>query len=312
MAKYPDFLKAGDEVRIISPAGNIDPAFIDGAKSRLVSWGYRPTEGMFTRSVHGRFAGNELERCTDLQQALDDPNVKAILCSRGGYGLAQIIDKVDFTRFTQNPKWIVGFSDITILHEAVLKTGYISIHGAMAKHLSELPNNSQSIILLDEILRGKLPTYKVINDSNNRHGKVKGKLIGGNLTVFQGMRATSFEPSFKGAILFIEDVGEKPYQIDRMMQNLRVSGALSQLSGLIVGQFTETEEDPDMLATIYEIIAHAAKDYTFPICFNFSAGHIDNNFPLLMGATVTLNVDNEGGEVSFQSTFWKKAKDIFK
>lgn len=312
MAKYPNFLKAGDEVRIISPSGNVDPALVDGAKTRLVSWGYRPTEGMFTRSVHGRFSGSELERCTDLQQALDDPNVKAILCSRGGYGLAQIIDKVDFTRFMQNPKWIIGFSDITILHEAVLKTGYISVHGPMAKHLSELPNNAQPIILLDDILKGKLPTYKVVEDPNNRPGKAKGKLIGGNLTVFQGMRATPFEPSFKGAILFIEDVGEKPYQIDRMMQNLRLSGALSQLSGMIVGQFTETEEDLDMHATIYEIIAHAVKDYTYPVCFNFSAGHIDSNFPLLIGAAVTLNVDSKGGEVSFQSAFWKKAKEMFK
>ena len=311
-AKYPDFLKPGDEIRIISPAGNIDQTLIDGAKSQLVNWGYRPSEGMFTRSVYGRFAGNEHERFTDLQQALDDPNVKAILCSRGGYGLAQIIDKINFTRFLQHPKWIIGFSDVTILHEALQKTGYISVHGGMAKQLTELSNNSQPLVLLENILKGKLPAYKVIADPNNRFGNAKGALIGGNLSVFLAMRATPFDLPFKGSILFIEDVGEKPYQIDRMMQNLRLSGALSQISGMIVGQFSDTEEDPEMNATIYEIIAHSVKEYNYPVCFNFSAGHIDDNFPLLMGATVSLEVNNHGSNISFQSSFWKKAKDFFK
>ncbi|NLI72292.1 MAG: LD-carboxypeptidase [Bacteroidales bacterium] len=311
-SKFPDFLKPGDEIRIISPAGSIDPSLIDGAKSQLVNWGYRPTEGMFTRTVYGRFAGNEKERYTDLQQALDDPNVKAILCSRGGYGLAQIIDKIDFTRFQENPKWVIGFSDVTILHEALLKTGYTSIHGGMAKQLTELPNNSQPLVLLENILKGNFPTYKVIANPNNRFGKAKGRLIGGNLSVFLGMRSTPFDLPYQDAILFIEDVGEKPYQIDRMMQNLRISGALSQISGLIVGQFSDTEEDPDMNATIYEIIAGAVKDYTYPVCFNFSAGHVDDNYPLLLGANIALDVNRRGSKVSFPSTFWQKTKDLFK
>ncbi|MFV0390581.1 MAG: LD-carboxypeptidase [Paludibacteraceae bacterium] len=311
-SKYPNFLKPGDEVRIISPAGSIDPTLIDGAKTQLVNWGYRPTEGMFTRSSFGRFAGNEQERYTDLQQALDDPNVKAILCSRGGYGVAQIIDKINFTRFTQVPKWVIGFSDITILHEAIQRTGVISIHGGMAKQLTELPNNSQPLVLLEKMLKGNFPSYKVLSDPNNRYGNAKGKLIGGNLTVFLGLRGTPFDFSYKGSILFIEDVGEKPYQIDRMMQNLRLSGVLSQIAGLVVGQFSDTEEDPDMNATIYEIIGNSVKDYSYPVCFNFSAGHVDDNYPLLLGATVNLNVDSKGSEISFQSAFWKKAKDLLK
>ncbi len=312
MAKYPEFLKPGDEIRIISPSGNIEPELIDGAKSQIEEWGYKPTEGMFTRKVYGRFSGNEQERFTDLQQALDDPNVKAILCSRGGYGLAQIIDRIDFTRFQENPKWVIGFSDITILHEALLKNGVVSIHSGMAKQLTKQANDAQPNVLLENILKGKFPTYKVVANSNNRFGKAKGRLIGGNLSVFMGMRATPFDMQYKGGILFIEDVGEKPYQIDRMMQNLRLSGALSQLSGLIVGQFTETEEDPDMHATIYEIIANAVKDYSYPVCFNFSAGHIDDNYPLLMGADVTLNVDEQGSEIAFPITFWRKAKDLLR
>ncbi len=312
MAKYPEFLKPGDEIRIISPSGNIEPELIDGAKLQIEKWGYKPMEGMFTRKVYGRFSGNEQERFTDLQQALDDPNVKAILCSRGGYGLAQIIDRIDFTRFQENPKWVIGFSDITILHEALLKNGVVSIHSGMAKQLTEQANDAQPNVLLENILKGKFPTYKVVANSNNRFGKAKGRLIGGNLSVFMGMRATPFDMQYKGGILFIEDVGEKPYQIDRMMQNLRLSGALSQLSGLIVGQFTETEEDPDMHATIYEIIANTVKDYSYPVCFNFSAGHIDDNYPLLMGADVTLNVDEQGSEIAFPITFWRKAKDLLK
>ncbi len=311
MAKFPDFLKEGDEIRIISPAGVIDSTYVDGAIKLLVEWGYKPTEGMFTRSVYGRFAGNEQERYTDLQQALDDTNVRAILCSRGGYGLAQFIDRIDFTRFIQSPKWIIGFSDITILHQALLRTGVVSVQSPMAKHFAEM-TESQPLELLHKILKGNMPSYKVVPHSLNREGKGKGKLIGGNLSVFMGMRATPFDLPFKDAVLFIEDVGEKPYQIDRMMQNLRISGALAQLSGLIVGQFTDTEEDPDMNRNLYEIISYAVKDYEYPVCYNFSAGHIDDNFPLVMGAEVTLEVDIHGAEISFQSTFWKKAKDFLK
>ena len=310
MAKYPDFLKEGDEVRIVSPAGAIEPVVVDGAIITLTSWGFKATEGMFTRHALGRYAGNEQERYTDLQQALDDPRVKAILCSRGGYGLAQIIDRIDFSRFLKNPKWVIGFSDITILHQAILSTGFISIHGVMAKQLTELPAHSEALLLLENILKGKTPSYKIIPDAKNRQGTAKGKLIGGNLSVFMGMRGTKFDLSFKNSILFIEDVGEKPYQVDRMLQNLRISGALSQLSGLLVGQFTEYDEDPDMKKSLHQIIADAVKDYDYPVCYNFSAGHIDQNFPLLMGATAELSVEQNGAGLTFQTTFWQKAEKL--
>ncbi len=311
MAKYPDFLKKGDEVRIISPSGAVDTAFIDGAKSQLANWGYLPTEGMFTRKKYGRFAGNEQERYTDLQQALDDVKVKAILCSRGGYGLSQIIDRIDFTAFMKNPKWIVGFSDITILHQALNgATDYISLHSPMAKHLTELSEDTESLQLFNQTLQGKIPTYTIKSNENNREGSAKGRLIGGNLTTLINMRATPFDLDYKGAVLFIEDVGEEPYKIDRMMQNLRLSGVLAKLSGLIVGQFTDTDEDEGMNATIYQIIANAVKEYDYPVCFGFSAGHIDENLPLLMGANATLNVSGKEAKLSFQTSFWKKAKNF--
>jgi muramoyltetrapeptide carboxypeptidase len=310
MSKYPDFLKEGDEVRIISPSGVIDPTLVDGAIILLASWGYKATEGMFTRNALGRFAGNEQERFTDLQQALDDPNVKAILCSRGGYGLAQIIDRIDFSRFVKHPKWVIGFSDVTILHQALLSTGIISLHSAMAKQFTELPAKAEPLVMIENILRGDIPSYKITANKHNRSGIGKGKLIGGNLSVFMGMRGTGYDLPFKNSILFIEDIGEKPYQIDRMMQNLRISGALSQLSGLLIGQFTEYEEDPEMNKTLFQIIADAVKEYNYPVCYNFSAGHVDNNFPLLMGANAELKVTDRGASLSFQTTFWKKAGNL--
>ncbi|MBP1663870.1 MAG: peptidase LD-carboxypeptidase, partial [Bacteroidetes bacterium] len=170
--------------------------------------------------------------------------------------------------------------------------------------------HSEPLALLENILKGKMPSYKIVSDAKNRPGTAKGKLIGGNLSVFMGMRGTKFDMPFKNSILFIEDVGEKPYQVDRMLQNLRISGALSQLSGLLVGQFAEYEEDPDMKKSLHQIIADAVKDYDYPVCYNFSAGHIDQNFPLLMGATAELTVEQNGAGLSFQTTFWKKAEKL--
>jgi len=280
-------------IQIISPSGFIEPKYIDGAKRVLASWNFTPSEGKFAREQYGRFAGTEQQRIHDLQSALDNPNVDAILCSRGGYGLAQIIDKIDFSKFRKNPKWIIGFSDITILHNAISALGIPSLHAIMAKHLTELPANSPSVAMLKQILFGEKPTYTISPHSLNKQGKAVGKLIGGNLSVLMGLRGTRFDLNYKNNILFLEDIGEKPYHIDRMMQNLRLSGALSQISGLIVGQFSDLEEDPLMHATVYELIANSVKEYDIPVCFNFPVGHVDENLPLIVNAEVCLDVSDE-------------------
>lgn len=309
--KYPEFLKEGDEIRIISPASYVKEEYIDGAKQRLESWGYKVSEGMFTRKrIEGDYAGTEQERFTDLQQALDDPNVKAVLCARGGYGLIQIIDRIDFSRFEKNPKWLIGFSDITILHQAIYKQDYISMHASMSKSLTELSDDSEALNLMSGILKGEIPSYKVISNANNRVGRAKGKLVGGNLAVFMGMRGTKYDIEFDKNILFIEDIGEKAYRIDRMLQNLKISGAFSKISGLIVGQFTDIEQEEG--ENIYQIIANAVAEYDFPVSFGLSSGHVDENFPLLMGSNITLEVTEEESEISFKSSFWSKAKQIFK
>ena len=288
----PPFLLPQDQIRIVSPSGVIDPTYIDGAIKALSSWGLQVTEGEFARAEYGRFAGTNEQRIADLQAALDDTDVKAILCSRGGYGIAQIIDKLDFTKFIESPKWLIGFSDITILHNAISNLGIASIHGIMAKHLTELPATSELVQGLKDILFGTLPHYTIPAHELNRIGSAQGKLIGGNLSVLAGMIGTPFDLPYDGNILFIEEIAEKPYHIDRMMQNLRLSGALAKISGLVVGQFSYCDEDPLMKMSIAEIIADAVKEYHFPVCFNFPAGHVDYNLPLVIGVKVILKISD--------------------
>jgi len=295
----PPFLKLNDQIRIVSPSGSIEPKYIVGAKKTLASWGLNATEGRFARTKYGRFAGTEAQRIADLQEALDDSAVHAILCSRGGYGVAQIIDKLDFSAFVKSPKWLIGFSDITILHNAISNLGIASVHGIMAKHLTQFPPDSVHVKKCREILFGQMPTYTVPKHRLNRVGNAQGKLIGGNLSVIIGLRGSRFDLDYKNNILFIEDIGERPYHIDRMMQNLRLSGALAQLSGLVVGQFSDCEEDPLMKKSVARIIADAVNGYDYPVCFNFPAGHVDNNFPLVLGETVQFEVAKNGGKLAF-------------
>lgn len=289
----PPFLQKNDEIRIVSPSGYIDPVYIDGAKKVFAGWGLNPTEGLYAREQYGRFAGTPAQRIEDLQNAINDTNVKAILCSRGGYGMAQIIDNIDFSALKKEPKWVIGFSDITVLHNATSREGITSIHGIMAKHITELSASNQPLIQLHHILFGQLPAYTLPSHPLNKNGKAEGKLAGGNLSVLMGLRGTDFDIDFRDKILFIEDIAEKPYHIDRMMQNLRLSGVFEQISGLIVGQFSDCEEDILMPATTYELIYQMTKDYSFPVCFDFPVGHVAENLPLLINNTVSLDISSE-------------------
>ena len=295
----PPTLQLNDQIRIISPAGSINPEYIDGAIKVLTNWGFRVTEGEYARSEYGRFAGTPEQRLSDIQQAFDDPTVKAVLCSRGGYGVAQIIDKLDFSKFVEHPKWLIGFSDITILHNTITNLGISSIQGVMAKQFFELPDDSEQLQRVKDILFGILPAYNLPNEQNNRTGQAHGRLIGGNLSVLMALRGSRYDLNYKDSILFLEDVGEKPYQIDRMIQNLRFSGVLEQLSGLVAGQFSECDEDPLMMQTIQEIILNAVKEYDYPVCFNFPAGHVDYNLPIISGSKVSLLVTKDRTELIF-------------
>ena len=296
----PSFLRAGDNIHIVSPSGAIQPGFIDGATKLLSSWGLKVTEGKYARTEYGRFSGTKDERVADLQQALDDPNVKAILCSRGGYGLAQIIDKIDFTSFAKSPKWLIGFSDITILHNAITALGIASMHGIMTKYLTELPEESDQITSFKNLLFGTPSNFSIKPEAENRPGRAVGKVIGGNLSVMMGMRSTPFDLDFHNNILFIEDVGEKPYQIDRMMQSLKLSGVLKQISGLVVGQFSEYDDDPLMMQSVAEIILAAVSEYDYPVCFNFPAGHVDYNLSFVLGEQAELFVETDKVHLNYK------------
>ena len=287
------------KIRIISPAGVVNPDLIEGATSRLKNWGFEVSEGRYARAVHGRFAGTETQRVHDLQEAINDDSLTAVLCSRGGYGLAQIINKIDFSPLQKQHKWLIGFSDITVIHAALSNLRVQSIHGVMAMHLTELPEESDSLQFLKNMLEGHRPVYQISGEVLNRDGFAKGTLVGGNLSVLMGLRGTPFEPDYHDSILFIEDIAEEPYHIDRIMQNFRLGGVFSKISGLVVGHFTNCKEDLLMLKSIKEIILTATAGYHSPVCFGFPAGHEDENYPLILGGEMSLEVNSSEVKLDF-------------
>lgn len=286
-------------IRIISPSGVIDPLYIEGATARLRAWGYEVTEGRHARDTWGRFAGTDEHRLADLMEALQDSSVDMILCSRGGYGLQRIIDRV------QNiTKPIIGFSDITALHQLSAISGQYSVHGIMCKHIATLPEDSEPLVALRKVLAGEALSYHWKTHPLNREGNACAPIIGGNLSVLYGLQGTPYDLRsindlrFKilnsRPILLIEDIAERHYHIDRMMRNLRMSGALAQLSGLIVGQFSDCEDDPSMSCTVYETIKEAVADYTYPVVFDAPIGHVEQNLPIRLNTPVTLRVQSDG------------------
>ncbi len=288
-------------IRIISPSGVIEPSYIDGAHARLRAWGYKVSEGAHARNAHGRFAGTDEERLSDLIDALNDPTVDIILCSRGGYGLQRIIDRVP-----PITKPIIGFSDITALHQLSALSHQPSVHGIMCKHITTLPEESEPIQAMKKLLSGETLEYRWTAHPLNRKGNASAPIIGGNLSVLYGLQATPYGLSsvisnFKFQIsndqkplLLIEDICERHYHIDRMIRNLRMSGVLENLSGLIVGQFTDCEDDELMNQSVYETIREAVEDYDYPVVFNAPVGHVEKNMPLWLGTTAYLSVTPEG------------------
>lgn len=289
----PPFLKKNDKVAIVSPSGCIDSGSIDEAVKCLQTWDLQAIVGQYAKEKNGRFAGTVEQRTFDLQAALDDKEIKAIFCSRGGYGLIQIVDGLDFSYFELYPKWLIGFSDITVLHNVASAIDVASCHSSMAKLLAKYKEGNKELATLKELLFGELPQYTIENHPLNRQGRAKGLLTGGNLSVLYSLRGTHYEIDTYEKILFLEDIGEKPYHIDRMMHNLKIGGMLENLAGLIVGQFSDCEEDPLMGKSVYELIADAVSEYDYPVCFNFPAGHVEVNLPLVLGAEVKLQVNDK-------------------
>ena len=277
-------------IRIISPSGVIDPAFIDGATMRLRAWGHVVSEGIHARGKWGRFAGTDEARLADIIDALNDPSVDYILCARGGYGLQRIIDRVPTIT-----KPIIGFSDITALHQLSAISGQPSVHGIMCKHIATLPEDSEPILALRRLLDGEAIEFRWNAHPLNRLGEACAPIVGGNLSVLYGLQATPFGLQNKTfriqfPILLIEDIAERHYHIDRMIRNLQMSGVLAHLSGLIVGQFSDCEEDPQMCCSVYETINEAVADYDYPVIFNAPIGHVEDNRPLWLHTSARMEV----------------------
>lgn len=289
--QHPPFLQPDDQIRIVSPSGKIDPQWIDAAADTLFGWGFMPVSGQNAKSVYGRYAGTVDERLADLYNAFINLDVKAILCSRGGYGVMQLLDKISPELIQSNPKWLIGYSDITALHALMQKNGLMSIHAPMARHIAE--NDDYAAQTLLQILSGNLPEYGFEPHPLNRDGKCVGILRGGNLSVLMGLRGTPYDFDPNGTVLFLEDIGERPYHVERMLLNLKMGGVLKNLSGLIIGQFTDYNEDELMMKPLQEMIYDLVAEYDYPVAFNFPVGHVSDNYPLICGAKVSLKIDKK-------------------
>lgn len=294
--KRPPSLQFNDRAVILSPAGKIDGYVVQDAAAVLESWGLRPEIGENAFGDAGRFSGSVEQRLFDLQKAFDDPEVKLVFCSRGGYGAVHLLEKLDFTQIKKNPKWIVGYSDITLLHAALQSCGIASIHGPMAQHFSDEGAEDVAVRYMKSILAGQSVHYRIpVGESDllNRQGNAVGRLFGGNLSVFCSLLGSKYTKIPGGGIFFIEDIAEMPYRVDRMICQLKLAGIFSRIKGLVVGQFTGYEEDDQMYLPLQESIREAVSEYDFPVCFNFPVGHVKLNFPLIMGGTIALRVEEE-------------------
>jgi muramoyltetrapeptide carboxypeptidase len=286
----PPSLEPKDKVAIVAPARKISKQELRKAIDILTGWGLEVVfpENLFKE--HHQFSGTDEQRAADFQWALDNPDIKAIFCARGGYGSARIIDSLDFSAFRNQPKWIVGYSDITVIHTHINKLFNIStIHGTMPINFAT--NSVQSLNTLKSILSGDMPTYAVGGNEFNIKGKSEGQLVGGNLSILYSLNGSESFPDVEGKILFIEDLDEYLYHVDRMVMNLKRAGVFASLSGLVVGGMTDMRDNQVPYGkTAEEIIYDAVKEYNYPVCFNFPAGHVENNLALITNKKVRLNV----------------------
>jgi muramoyltetrapeptide carboxypeptidase len=290
--KTPPFLTPGSKIRIVSPAGKCTEEQIMPSLNWLRENGYQVEPGRNIFEQCFQYAGADDHRLSDLQEALDDPDAKAIICTRGGYGTIRLIDQLDFSRFRKHPKWLVGYSDITVLHNRLHLSGFPSVHGAMCRSFfPESGSPSDTLNSLMDLLRGEKPDYNIVPSPVNIHGTGTARLVGGNLSLLFSLLGTPYDLDTAGKILFIEDIGEYLYHIDRMMVSLRLSGKLKYLAGLVIGQFTEVKDNEEPFGkSVEEIILDAVRDYDFPVCFNFPAGHGQPNLALRLGSVYKMNI----------------------
>lgn len=289
---FPRPLKKGDKIAFCSPAGVVKAAYVEGAVEALGKQGWDAIVMPHALGKYGHYSGTPEERFSDLEKAFADPEVRAIICSRGGYGVVHIMDRLATLDLRNDPKWVVGFSDISALHAMMYSKGIASIHGSMAEHI-RLGESDPDNASLFAILRGERPVYTFPAHDYDRCGIATGQILGGNLAVLAELINTPFDMIKPGTILFIEDVAEPIYKIERILYQLKLSGVLARLGGLIVGQFTDYKPDENY-NSMEDMIRDMVAGYKYPVAFNVPVGHVFHNIPLIESAQVTLKVSPSG------------------
>jgi muramoyltetrapeptide carboxypeptidase len=294
-------LTPGDKIGFIAPSRKISNDDLHECVQLLEEWGYQVVFGENLYQQHHQFAGNDDERAEDFVQMIMDPDIKAILCVRGGYGTIRILEKLNSTLIQKNPKWVIGYSDITVLHSYYNKViGCETIHASMPVNCKANTLQNDTWQKLRKVLQGNMIDYDIPGHEFNRTGKTSARLVGGNLSVLFSLRGTFCDLDTDDKILFLEDLDEYLYHLDRMMMNLKIAGKLKKLKGLIIGGMTEMKDNNVPFGkTAYEIIADAVNDYDYPVVYNFPAGHCEPNLPLIMGRKVILDVKPDKARLEF-------------
>lgn len=296
--KIPPYLKKGDTIGILATARKIEKEPLAPAIKLMESWGLHVVIGKTVGLDNNQLAGPDWQRATDLQQMMDNPSIKAIWCAKGGYGTVRLIERLDFAKFKQKPKWFIGFSDATVLHSHINNLDIATLHGMVAISVGRA--TPQALESFRKALFGEKLAYSIPAHKFNKTGKATGELIGGNLSVLYSIIGSPSEADYKGKIIFIEDLDEYLYHIDRMMMNLKRNGYFKDVKGIIVGGMTKMRDnDIPWGHDALEIIQDITKEYNIPICFNFPAGHIQDNRALVFGKQATLDISTAGTKITF-------------
>lgn len=296
--KLPPSLKPGDKIGIVAPASVVNYEDLLPGIALFKHWGLEVVEGDTLKSASNQFSAPDDVRLADLQKMLDDPEIKAVIAARGGYGCSRIVDQLNFEEFLKNPKWIVGFSDLTVFLSSIYNLGYASLHAPMAKSITT-HGAEEAAESLRQLLFGERPNYSFPSHDLNRIGNASGQLVGGNLCILAHLIGSKTDVDTDGKILFIEDINEYLYNLDRMMIQMKRAGKLNKLAGLIVGQFTDMKDNssPSFGKTSYEIIHEHIAEFNYPVCFDFPLGHVGDNRAMAVGMDAVLEVKPE--RVSF-------------
>ena len=299
----PKPLKTGDTIAVISPSSVPDSATVAKGCATLRSWGYVPVVGAHALSSYHGFAGTADERATDLLWALRNPSIKAIICSRGGDGAVQVLQRIPLNEFRNHSKWIMGFSDVTALHSAEVTAGVMSVHCSMCDGIAMRGERDSVNMILRKLLQGDLPTYQAPAHPLNQQGESTGILVGGNFSVFCGLAGSEYDflnRADEGLILFIEDTDESMTKVDRMLHQLEIRGVLSKLNGIIVGHFSKYKSPENGFADMYEMLHEYLQHYHIPVCYDFPVGHHSGkNYPMVEGCKVNLKVGQDGTLIQF-------------